>query len=308
MKLFLNKRVVTTDKETAVWAILNGMYSKKQEQLFISTGLIGYVMTGRFLHVTNKKERTILEGIREALRGLAEKNIIEILDQDKDNYVLSSKGLEIDTSKENFTVVELWELQKIFQNTNKPFGVFEFFSMLIGTINNKTKEWHMSQDEMVEYWKYGKETINTYLHKLEELELIYVYRHKRRRADGTYYKLNNSYGRYEDRKQVISAALEYSETVETSEFIEKVDRRSIKLRYNSYCNGSQKYMENPEETVSLYQECIKYNKSLKIKPIDGTYDGQYKQSGELDLSVFPENIIKLDLENEDNWGEPDHIA
>lgn len=112
MKLFLNKRVVTTDKETAVWAILNGMYSKKQEQLFISTGLIGYVMTGQFLHVTNKKERTILEGIREALRGLAEKNIIEILDQDKDNYVLSSKGLEIDTSKENFTVVELSVLDK----------------------------------------------------------------------------------------------------------------------------------------------------------------------------------------------------
>ena len=66
--------------------------------------------------------------------------------------------------------------------------------------------------------------------------------------------------------------------------------------------------EKTDETVSLYQECIKYNKSLKIKPIDGTYDGQYKQGGELDLSVFPENIIKLDLENEDNWGEPDHIA
>lgn len=308
MKLFLSKEILTTDKETAVLAVLNGMYSNKQEQLFVSVTFIGYAMCGRFLKSEKRQERTILEGIREALKGLAEKNIIEILDQDKDNYVLSNKGLEIDTSKENFTVVELWELQKIFQNTNKPFGVFEFFSMLIGTINNKTKEWHMSQDEMVEYWKYGKETINTYLHKLEELELIYVYRHKRRRADGTYYKLNNSYGRYEDRKQVISAALEYSETVETSEFIEKVDRRSIKLRYNSYCNGSQKYMENPEETVSLYQECIKYNKSLKIKPIDGTYDGQYKQSGELDLSVFPENIIKLDLENEDNWGEPDHIA
>lgn len=46
MKLFLSKRIVTTDKETAVWAILNGMYSKKQEQLFISTGLIGMFRLG----------------------------------------------------------------------------------------------------------------------------------------------------------------------------------------------------------------------------------------------------------------------
>ena len=122
MKLFLSKEILTTDKETAVLAVLNGMYSNKQEQLLVSVTFIGYAMCGRFLKSEKRQERTILEGIREALRGLAEKNIIEILDQDKDNYVLSSKGLEIDTSKENFTVVELWELQKIFQNTNKPLG------------------------------------------------------------------------------------------------------------------------------------------------------------------------------------------
>ena len=307
MKLFLSKEVVTTDKETAVWAVLNGMYSNKQGQLFASVGLFGYVMTGRFLQLTNKKERTILEGIREAIKGLADKNIIEIVDQDKDNYVLSGKGLDIDTSKERFVVIELWELQKIFQAASKPFNLFTFFAELIGTVNNKTKEWHFSQDQMIEYWGYGKETINSYMKQLEEMQLIYVYRHRERRADGTYHKINNSYGRYADKEAIISEAISYAGLIETEEFMEETDRRAIKLRYNAFCKGSKKYINNPSAVEKLYAECVQYNKSLKYKPIEGTYDGEYKEGAELDLSVFPAHCIEEMCNDEDIWGEPNSM-
>ena len=40
MKLFLSKEILTTDKETAVLAVLNGMYSNKQEQLLVSVTFI----------------------------------------------------------------------------------------------------------------------------------------------------------------------------------------------------------------------------------------------------------------------------
>ena len=33
-----------------------------------------------------------------------------------------------------------------------------------------------------------------------------------------------------------------------------------------------------------------------------------RTNGGMKFMQAPENIIKLDLENEDNWGEPDHIA
>lgn len=44
-----------------------------------------------------------------------------------------------------------------------------------------------------------------------------------------------------------------------------------------------------------------YNKSLKYKPVEGYYDGEYKQGELLDLSVFPDDVRN---EADDNWGEP----
>lgn len=301
MKLFLDKQLNTNDKETALLAILNGMYSKKYNHLSTSISLIGYEMTGRFLKTANRKERTIIEGIRDAVQSLIDKGIIEVIDQNNDNYILSGKGLEVNSDKKKFVVLEQWEMQSIFERANKPFNVFSFFCSLIGTINNKTKEWHMPQDEMATTWRYGKETVNDYLEQLEKMQLIYVYRHRKRRADGTYYKLNNSYGRYCDKDTIIAEAQKYADTVESEDTFEKIDRRAIKLRYNAYCNGAKKYIDNPAAIIALYRECVKYNKSLKSKPVEGVYDGEWKQGELLDLSVFPDEVRD---QVDDNWGEP----
>lgn len=301
MKLFLDKQLNTNDKETALLAILNGMYCKKYEHLSTSVSLIGYEMTGKFLKSSSRRERTVIEGIRDAIRSLAKNGNIEIIKQDNDNYILSGKGLEVNSDKKKFVVLEQWEMQSIFEKANKPFNVFSFFCSLIGTVNNQTKEWHMSQDEMVLLWGYGKETVNDYLDQLEKMQLIYVYRHKKRRANGTYYKLNNSYGRYCYKDAVIAEALKYSDAVECEDFAEKLDRRAIKLRYNAYCDDAKKYSNNPDAVIALYRECLAYNKSLKYKPVEGYYDGEYKQGELLDLTVFPDEVRnKFD----DNWGEP----
>lgn len=301
MKLFLDKQLNTDDKETALLAILNGMYTKKYDHLSTSISLIGYEMTGKFLKTSNKKERTIIDGIKGAVHSLIENGIIEVLNQDNDNYIFSGKGLEVNSDKKKFVVLEQWEMQRIFENANKPFNVFSFFCSLIGTVNNQTKEWHMPQDEMVSLWGYGKETVNDYLEQLEKMQLIYVYRHKKRRANGTYYKLNNSYGRYYDKEAVIAEAQKYSDSVECEDFCEKLDRRSIRLRYNAYCSDAKKYRNNRNAEIDLCRQCIAYNKSLKYKPVEGYYDGEYKQGELLDLSVFPDEVRN---EVDDNWGEP----
>jgi hypothetical protein len=156
MKLFLDKQLNTNDRETAILAILNGMYSKKYEHLSTSVSLIGYEMTGRFLKTSNKRERTIINGIKDAIQSLMDKEIIEVLNQYNDNYIFSGKGLEVNSNEKKFVVVGQWEMQSIFERANKPFNVFSFFCSLIGTINNQTKEWHMSQDEMISLWDMGK--------------------------------------------------------------------------------------------------------------------------------------------------------
>lgn len=300
LKLFIGKSGELDEKEMIVLSALNGMYSNKMERVITSAEGIGYFVTGRFLKTVVKRDRTMLQNIRAGIQSLADRNIITIIDQSGDNYIISNKGLEVDTEKEKFVVVELCEMQKIFSESNKPFNVFTFFVNLIGTINNKTKEWHMSQDEMASLWGASKRTINEYLEQLQNMQLIYVYRHKKRRANGTYYKLNNSYGRYCDKDAVIAEAQKYADTVECEDFCEKTDRRAIKLRYNAYCNGAKKYKGNPDAVMALYRECVAYNKSLKSRPVEGCYDGEYKQGELLDLSVFPDEIRN---EVDDNWGE-----
>ena len=301
LKLFIGKSKDLDEKEIVVLAALNGMYSVRWGQMVTSIDCIGYFITGRFLKTAIKRDRTMIENIRVGIQSLAERKIITIIDKSEDNYVISNEGLDVNTDKEKFVVVELWEMQKIFSDSNKPFNVFLFFVNLVGTINNQTKEWHMSQDDMAALWGASKRTINDYLEQLEKMRLIYVYRHKKRRANGTYQKLNNSYGRYCDKDAIIAEAQKYSDTVECEDFVEKLDRRAIKLRYNAYCEGAKKYIDNPAAVITLYKECVAYNKSLKYKPVEGYYDGEYKQGELLDLSVFPDEVRN---EADDNWGEP----
>lgn len=305
MKLFLIKNTEMNDKELALLAILNGMYcSKHDNKLTTSVSLIGYNMTGRFMNKSEKRDRTILENIRDGIRSLSYNGIIEILDNCGDEYVFSNKGLEVDTNKEFFVVVDQEEMQTIFSNANKPFNVFGFFTKIVGTINNVKKSYHMSQDQMVSSWGYGKETVVSYLNQLEEMKLLYVHRPKKRYKDGSFQNLNNSYGRYADRKLVIEEASNYMADKDLEDISHNMDRTAIKLRYNAYCKGAKKYQNNPELVEHLRKECIAYNKSLAKNPIEVLgEDGNYKNRSPLDMSVFPNFTTTSAEEDEDIWGD-----
>lgn len=310
LKIFINKEIELEVKEMAVMAALNGLYSNKQENLVTSISSIAYFLSGKFLDKSVKKDRSIAENIKVGIQSLEKRKIISVIEQNGENYVFAKDGLEVDTEKVKFVVVELWEIQKIFSVAKMPFNVFSFFVNLIGTINNATKEWHMSQDEMTMQWGYSKRTVNDYLEQLSDMKLIYLHKSKKRRTDGTFHKINNSYGRYADASMVIQSAEKYIATVECEDICEKVDRRAIKLRYNAFCNGAKKYQDNIAAVQSLIKECRLYNKSLDYRPIE-TYDSdsESKQAGKLDLSVFEDYMSDFCEPNnsDDQWGEPDPI-
>ena len=289
LNLFIGKGMDLEKGEVAVMAALNGLYSPKHEKLGTSVPIIGLFMTGRILNISLGSDRTIIETIRKALKTLSQKGYIEIIQHAGDVYELSNKGLMINPETENFTMIEHWEMQKIFQEAKRPFELFQFYVNIIGTINNDTKEWHMLQDKMAELFGGSKTTIGKNLERLEEMELLYIYRPKRRRTDGTFHRLNNSYGRYRDKEKVVAAAKRYLNTVETQYISETVDRRAIKLRYNAYRDGSRKYEGNLELIEELYAQCQLYNKSLEYKPIEVIAD-EVTLRGLLDLSIFPAEV------------------
>lgn len=72
LKLFIGKSKDLDEKEIAILAILNGLFSKKHEYLTISISGIAYNLTKRWIDARNK-DRRLYDNIKAALRSLANK-------------------------------------------------------------------------------------------------------------------------------------------------------------------------------------------------------------------------------------------
>lgn len=188
-----------------------------------------------------------------------------------------------------------------------------FFVNIIGTINGNSKSWHMTQDDMVLSWGFSKNTVNDYLNKLEELELLYTFRSKARKADETFHRVGNVYGRYNDKDLVRQEGIQYLSTVPNRPIKNYfIDRTSIKLRYNHFVNGSKKYNDR-KEVDKLRKDCIRYNDSFKDFPndnIDFLDLSVFKDYGFEDIPVYESKKVNKrgsDSDNDD-WGEPNSIG
>lgn len=297
-----------TGEEIAVFLILNYLQENKHDELFTSIDNVGYCLTGKF--IDSQIDKNLIKGIKKGFEGLKREEDIIILDQNKNNYIIDGKSCYIDTKKFHFIIIQLWEIQKIFSSLGAyGFNVLRFFVNIIGTINGNSKSWHMTQDDMVLSWGFSKNTVNEYLCKLEELKLLYTFRSKARKADETFHRVGNVYGRYKDKDLVRQEGIQYLSTVPNHPIKPfHFNRTSVKLKYNNFLHGSKKY-KSFEEVEKLYKECIRYNESFKDFPNDNI---DY-----LDLSVFKEYGFDIPIyENkksnknkiiDDDWGEPNSM-
>ena len=298
-----------TGEEIAVFLILNYLQNDKNENLFISVESIGYFLTGRF--IDSQTDKNLIKGIKRGFEGLKKEEDVTILEQNRNNYIINSMSCRVDTKKYNFIIIQLWEIQKIFSSLGAyGFNVLRFFVNIIGTINGNSKSWHMTQDDMVLSWGFSKNTVNEYLCKLEELKLLYTFRSKARKADETFHRVGNVYGRYKDKDLVRQEGIQYLSTVPNHPIKPfHFNRTSVKLKYNNFLHGSKKY-KSLEEVEKLYKECIRYNESFKDFPNDNI---DY-----LDLSVFKKYGFNIPIyeskksnnnkfTSDDDWGEPNSM-
>ena len=293
-----------TGEEIAVFLVLNYLQENKHDELFVSIDNVGYYLTGKF--IDSQIDKNLIKGIKKGFESLKKEEDIIILEQNKNNYIIDGKSCYIDTKKFHFIIIQLWEIQKIFSSLGAyGFNVLRFFVNIIGTINGNSKSWHMTQDDMVLSWGFSKNTVNEYLCKLEELKLLYTFRSKARKADETFHRVGNVYGRYNDKDLVRQEGIQYLSTVPNHPIKPfHFNRTSVKLKYNNFLHGSKKY-NSLEEVEKLYKECIRYNESFKDFPNDNI---DY-----LDLSVFKEYGFDIPIyENkksnknkitDDDWGE-----
>ena len=298
-----------TGEEIAVFLILNYLQENKHDELFVSIDNVGYCLTGKF--IDSQIDKNLIKGIKKGFEGLKKEEDIIILEQNKNNYIIDGKSCYIDTKKFHFIIIQLWEIQKIFSSLGAyGFNVLRFFVNIIGTINGNSKSWHMTQDDMVLSWGFSKNTVNEYLCKLEELKLLYTFRSKARKADETFHRVGNVYGRYNDKDLVKQEGIQYLSTVPNHP-IQKhfYPRTSTKLKYNNFLKGSKKY-DDRKEVEDLFIACVGYNDSFKDFPNDNI---DY-----LDLSVFKKygfdipiyenkKLNKNKITSHDDWGEPNSM-
>lgn len=293
-----------TGEEIAVFLILNYLQENKHDELFVSIDNIGYYLTGRF--IDSQADKNLIRSIKKGFEGLKKEEDIIILNQNRNNYIVDGKSCYIDIKKYNFIVVKIEEIQKIFSSLGAyGFNVLRFFVNIIGTINKNSKSWHMTQDDMVLNWNFSKNTVNEYLYKLEELELLYTFRSRARRTDKPYHRVGNVYGRYKDKNLIIKEGMEYLSTIpyyKTKRY--SIDRTSIKLRYNHFLNNSPKY-DDIKEVEKLYKDCIKYNESFRTNPnndIDYLDLSVFKEYG-FDIPIYKSKKSNKNKITSDDWGE-----
>lgn len=157
-----------TGNEMAVFLMLNYLQNDKNDKLFVSIDAIGYFLTGRFIN--SQTDKNLVKNIKEGFEGLKQQEDINVLSQNKNSYIIESKSCRVDTKEHRFVLVKLWEIQKIFSSCGAyGFELLRFFVNITGTINVNSKFWHMTQDDMANNWNMSKNTVNEYMHKLEDL-------------------------------------------------------------------------------------------------------------------------------------------
>ena len=178
LKMFFEKNDNLNESENIILALLRTLYTEKFDNVFVlSLETLSYYITNRFMNCRNSKDRTIINYIKNAIMSLYKKEVIDIIDQSGNNFVLTNKGLKLSEIKLDDAIdVNLSDISTIFTNVNKPFDITQFYINLKGLM--KDGKCQISQDEIVNRWNYSKATVNSYIKQLEDISLFAVNRVK----------------------------------------------------------------------------------------------------------------------------------
>lgn len=278
--------------------ILNALQNPKFEYVYTNVDIMMYFLFRRKSETVsaNRRDRTIITRLKRGMQLLYNDSKYKV-EQFGNNYIFYASTLTIDVKNESFFIIEYTEIQEIFKSGSKPFELLRFFCRLIDTLaygaGTGHVSYHMSQDLMSELWGMSKQTIRNYLQELENMKLIYIYRPNARRTDGTMFKLNNVYGRYIHKDKIIAEAKAHQEDIQKKQISKSINRTSIKLKYNAFCDGAKKY-QDAGEVAKLITLCEEYNSSLTKQDLADR--DSLNRATLLDMTVFDKFKAKSDAE------------
>lgn len=287
MKVYLAKTQMEealNEEEAAAYVGLKIMFDKmltqgkEQVEVNFSIATLFYELSGSL-----KPNKTDREKLINGIQGLIDADIIHLIDQDKDNYVLDIAGLKIENDA--YTVMDREEIRTIFNIPCKQkFNLLRFAIGIFGTINSHYKCGFASFRKMAELTGVSRiASCQEHFKRLEDAGIIYVRHsdHAKRDSDGTIKNLSNVYGRpcekeavdkyYDDRcmKQGHDFTIKMSST----------QKAQLTRNYKKYVRDDYN-----GDVIELIRECLTFNKIA--------YNEEHPES-QKDMSVFDPELIKV---------------
>ena len=285
IKYFASKNMLEDKKisgeRLTIMMLLNSL-ARDNSNIYFNNNQLYYLLCGEL----NKDTKDIiLKRINNEIKQLIKQKKIDLIDSRVKEYIISSKNIL--NSSDNFVVIYENELHKIFNVSSKVncFELFRYFLNIVSTINQDTKCWGTNIDTLAKKSFIHINTALAYNKILEDNKLIYIHRYKNFVYNSNYntiQNINNTYGRYTDKKFIIQGGVEnvnrilggcgYEEKIKNSSF----QGRSISAKYNHFVTGLATGKEYSKEYIEeLYALCLEYNQY---------YEGI--EGKEKDLSIF----------------------
>lgn len=314
------KKAILTDSDLdhsaiSTYIALRCMYLQDEPIRYVSVNEMCYKLYGNTTATRSTKEKIVA-----GLERLLEKELVLQVEQiSKSEFVLDLSKLHINSekgSKDYFVIVKLDEIRKIMNYPERVdrLAILRFFTMVIGSISYTTTikdargtygDAHnfvgfMPQEYLAEISYVSESSACAYIAILEELQILYVYRHADLKWDSEKKQISsfvNKYGRFENREMIQYFAENY-ESFTNIETIKKMQkrkdvnyRRGLMQKYRCFYNGHV-YDEATQREMYAY---VHFKNQLLLDKIENAESDEqrvYYQSQLLDESVFKETIKK----------------
>ena len=297
MEIFLQKKILNDShlslEGLAVYIALRSLMNDTDKEYYVSYHMLAYLLTGKLLY-----DKSMYQKIKAGIDNLTctDLKLISKSSSIGDaDYVMNLSKLHFTAGAkdekyniEYFTKINLDEVRTIMgyekeqskkRERNKDrFKVLKYFVILIGSLSNKTFLFEdncymntiqsfiggLTIDYLSVLSEIPKKTVIEYNKYLEQLNLIYVYRHNDFiLQDGEIKSLNNGYGRYSDKEAIIKWCEQYADIKGSQNCNKKSSKRkadkknSFLQKYNAIANGKN-YDE--ADVIAIYQFICRYNK------------------------------------------------
>lgn len=263
MKVYLRKDLIKDfDGDTMLaYIALRSMYHKGEEEFYVSINMLCYRLFGNIGYT-----RTFKDAVYSGFSNLVQRGIISIKNQiNKMEFIVNGQGLYFEDCFFIGIDLEYIRMACGVDSRVDRGSLVKYLLTMVGTLCNDPYKF---QDVQVKHMKglvgfmpisyiaqesgVSEQTALSYNTILEDAKIIYVYRHGHtyQDTDGNIKTINNNYGLYENKQEVLGYANGFARmqgyTVHDGDTNK---RRSLAAKYNAMCKGKQYSEEEVKEIL-----------------------------------------------------------